>query len=505
MRAWLVAALLIVSFRPLNAQDSLLLQQKGGALGENLELTLTGEAGRPYWIVFDCEESLFEIAPGVFFYVGFDHLSVSAYLPGFMGYLNGSGTAKATIAIPSDPIVDAETYSFQAVCCDSFDLASNLVRFTPSVVGKCEHTLGPPILPHLGGALVPQADGSVLLIGTTVPVVQSYSSDLEEFALTNLSCVTDLLSASVVLPDGRMLTCGGLGLSGDSAGQPTRRAVLFDPGTGECTELTMNVPRMGHAASLTATGDILISGGFSSFDLTDILTLFQGIENSSEIFDPATLTFITGPDLLEPKAFHTSTTTSAGDVLVAGGLTLIPIVEIPFVSPTGYRYSSSSGQFGLPSFFATGRMLHRATLLQDGRVLLAGGLTIDFTTFLETGNLEDLKLVTLADGELWEKGFFLDFWQTVPGLSEGKLLPAVVALPGTRALVCGGFELLISGADPSQWIFEPKAGVDVYFDEAFSSSGSLNEARIDPLAVPLNDGTVLIVGGGPLSAEIFQD
>ncbi|MFT5830910.1 MAG: hypothetical protein ACI9D0_001499, partial [Bacteroidia bacterium] len=37
-----------------------------------------------------------------------------------------------------------------------------------------------------------------------------------------------------------------------------------------------------------------------------------------------------------------------------------------------------------------------------------------------------------------------------------------------------------------------------------TSTGSMANPRVFPVLVPLADGTTMIVGGGPVEAEIFQ-
>ena len=51
---------------------------------------------------------------------------------------------------------------------------------------------------------------------------------------------------------------------------------------------------------------------------------------------------ITGPTLLEPRALHTSTTLSNGQVLIAGGLSILPIINLPNISATAYRFNPAT-------------------------------------------------------------------------------------------------------------------------------------------------------------------
>ena len=191
-------------------------------------------------------------------------------------------------------------------------------------------------------------------------------------------------------------------------------------------------------------------------------------------------------------------------MLVAGGLTLIPILNVPFVSFTGYLYNPRSDNFGIPLLFTDGRILHSAALLDDKRILLVGGMNVDFSVFLQTGNPADLELTALSTGEVWKDGFLGGSFTHVTGMQKGRALPAVTALPGAQALVAGGFDLSITGTDPSQWIFDPQATADRFASNAFSATGSMSSARVAPTSVVLSDGTVLVVGGLALGAEVYQ-
>ena len=167
-------------------------------------------------------------------------------------------------------------------------------------------------------------------------------------------------------------------------------------------------------------GLVLITGGLLSFDLSDPLSLLTGIQNTSEFFNPATNTFTAGPVMLEARALHTSTTLTSGQVLIAGGLTLLPIVNLPTVSSTSYLFNPSAGNFGLPTFFTGPRFLHSATALDNGKVLLAGGLSLDLSAFLQSGNIADIVIGTREDCLVYTPGVFFGTFATVPGMQVGR-------------------------------------------------------------------------------------
>jgi len=41
-------------------------------------------------------------------------------------------------------------------------------------------------------------------------------------------------------------------------------------------------------------------------------------------------------------------------------------------------------------------------------------------------------------------------------------------------------------------------------ENTITPTGSMAEARLFPITLPLPDGTILIVGGGPAQSEVYQ-
>jgi hypothetical protein len=300
-----------------------------------------------------------------------------------------------------------------------------------------------------------------------------------------------------------VLYTGGIDVT---TGQPTNAAAIFDPATQSTTALTMATARAGHGASVMGNGRVLITGGSSSFTFTNILSLFTGITATTEVFNPATNTFTAGPNMLEARAFHTSTTLTNGQVLIAGGLSVLPFVNVPTVSATAYKFNPTTNSFGLPAVMNGGRFLHSAAALSDGKVLISGGVTLDLTTFLTTLNVADIVIGTRTDCQLFATALFgFGTFTTVNGMSEGRAGAAIAALPSGGALIAGGFQLVLDIPN-SQFGFNPTASADKFAQgpNRITATGSMSATRLFPVAANLPDGTVMIVGGGG-PAEIYQN
>jgi hypothetical protein len=243
----------------------------------------------------------------------------------------------------------------------------------------------------------------------------------------------------------------------------------------------------------------------SALDLGNPLSLFTGLLASTEIFDPATDSFAPGPVMLEPRGMHSSTTLTNGNVLIAGGLSLLPIVNLPNVSATAYRFNPATNSFGLPATFSGGRFLHSAVPLSNGKVLLCGGVSLDLGTFLTSGNVQDLVVGTRTDCQLFTVGLFgFGTFATVDGMQEGRAGAAVAPLPNGGALIAGGFQLTLD-VSHTQFVFQPTASADRFAQgpNLLAPTGAMAAPRMFPITANLPDGRILIAGGGA-PVEVYQ-
>jgi hypothetical protein len=503
MRTLFLAPTLLALATPLLAQAPLELDKIGGGLGGVLQCPIHGFPNEPYALVLDLIEQQTTLpALGITLEITDSLAALTFSIPGFVGATDGNGDATPTVVIPNLPVLQSLTISMQAIGGSGPFRVSNLIRVTPQVPGTFKPTLNAPTIPIVGGGVIAQGNGELLFLGGSGPLATLYESRIEEWEMAGATFGVGLLSQTTPLADGRVLFTGGLDIT---SGQPTDTAAIYDPVTQTTTTLTMSAPRAGHGASQMGNGLVLITGGLLSFDITNPLTLLTGVQTSTEFFDPVTDAFTAGPNLLEARALHTSTTLSNGQVLIAGGITLLPIINLPTVSSTAYLFNPANGNFGFPTFFNGARFLHSATALSNGKVLIAGGLSLDLTLFLQTLNPLDLIIGTRDDCLLYSTGFIFGGFAQVQGMQIGRAGAAIAPLPNGGALIAGGFELgidianggFVIGATETADLFSQSPSVIV-------PTGSMAAPRLFPVTANLPDGTVMVLGGGPLEAEIYQ-
>jgi Bacterial Ig-like domain (group 2)/Galactose oxidase, central domain/Kelch motif len=229
-----------------------------------------------------------------------------------------------------------------------------------------------------------------------------------------------------------------------------------------------------HTATLLPDKNVLVAYGSNSTAYTNA-TGYVGL-TSIEVYDAGTGTFteIVGEDGAGIFG-HTATLLPNGKVLLAGGFVNSVWDYGGSTSDNGTTlYDSATGVFSGTGNMTANRGDHTATLLANGKVLIVGGADQDPTG---TG---------LASAELYDPSAGT-FTQT-GNMAAGRFLHTATQLQNGKVLIIGG--ALTSASDPvaTAEVYDPATGI-------FTMTGAMATAREQHTATLLADGRVLIVGG----------
>lgn len=216
--------------------------------------------------------------------------------------------------------------------------------------------------------------------GIANPLVQTFAFDKRAGAIRGVPFGTRrqvLLEGLVDSPDGLVVARGQTMpfeiRSGTipSANIFLNRVNSFAP-TSSAVNKTATMlfeDRVGAPLVELADGRILIAGGAS----LDTKGEVAKVTNTAVIFDPNTGDFsVLSSKLVFARAYHTATLLADGSVLIAGGVTLIDN-QIDRVRPSE-RFDPKLERFVSSGALTYGRAHHTATRLPDGTVVLVGGV-----------------------------------------------------------------------------------------------------------------------------------
>lgn len=218
-------------------------------------------------------------------------------------------------------------------------------------------------------------DGAVLVAGGGVGALAIAAAEVLQPGKDAWEQVGPLSEArrghqAVLLDDGRVLATGGL-----SGGAPLASAEVYDPAARAWSPVApMTVPRLGHSLTVLNNGQVLAAGG-STLEAAESAGGGQTIRSaaSAELFDPKTGAWTPTGSMVTARFEHTATRLGDGRVVMAGGLG--PVGEGGEVGPLASTeiYDFAASAFVGSTDLSGPRANHAAVLLGDGAVLVTGG------------------------------------------------------------------------------------------------------------------------------------
>ncbi len=197
---------------------------------------------------------------------------------------------------------------------------------------------------------------------------------------------------------------------------------------------------------------------------------------SIEVYDAGTGTFteVVGEDGVGIFG-HTATLLPNGKVLLAGGFLNSVWDYGGSISDNGAGlFDSAAGVVSATGNMTANRGDHTATLLANGKVLIAGGADQDPTG---TG---------MASAELYDPS--TGTFTPTGSMAAGRFLHTATLLQNGKVLIVGGAQTSTSAPVATAEVYDPATG-------AFTMTGAMATAREQHTATLLADGRVLIVGG----------
>jgi hypothetical protein len=233
----------------------------------------------------------------------------------------------------------------------------------------------------------------------------------------------------------------------------------------------IGVARARAKAIRLPSGRVLVVGGSSDRDGA-VPTA------SAEIFDPETGNWYLTGSLAAARHSFTATLLQDGKVLVAGGYGATGILA------STELYDPAAGAWSPAGNLGVKRMLSTASLLPDGSVLVAGGWSPS----------------NLGSAELYHPG--TGTWVQTGSLATGRREHAATLLSSGKVLVTGGYGP-DEGLETRPEIYDPVTGT-------WEVTGPLYRERCRHTATLLPQGEILVAGGEGQSgwpmalAELFH-
>ncbi len=289
---------------------------------------------------------------------------------------------------------------------------------------------------------------------------------------------------------GDVVVVGGIGALNKS----TAIAEYYNPATGKfsATGAALKPAALAIGGLLTAgvpNTELLIGGGFTGvgkfFKRTVGLNITGAAIDDLEIYDTSTGKFhAANAPLLEVRFGATATVLQNGKVLIAGGADSSgnPTATAEVFDPTTGTTTATANNMSSP------RLFHTATLIQsDGTVLLAGGGVDNNGDLTDTADIYD----PAAN----------QFTPTFGAMLAPVAAHAALYLPAT------GQVLIAGGANSFGALFATTA-VETYDPATHTFSiapNSMNDARAFHTMTQLLNGQVVVIGGFSFGdASIFQ-
>ena len=304
-------------------------------------------------------------------------------------------------------------------------------------------------------------NGNVLVAGNASATTSAaiYNTTTKTWSAAPALTIARGLTTATILPNGKVLVANG-NASGATA-------EIFDPFTSTWSSSAYAAAsRLNNTATLLPNGLVLFAGGTNAS-----YTLLS----SAELYNygpPATGTWTTALSKQPQRIYGTTTLLPNGNLLIAGGITAEE--DLPTPQYFAVLYNPITDTWSNTGSIAGGRMLHSATLLPNGKVLIAGGCDTFSNNYMTTSLLYD---------------YVTNTWSNTGSMTK-------VQLGHTATATRNGMVITVGGYTPGLYSYSSSTvQVYDYLKGTWSSAPDLISSRSNHTSSILPNGNLLITGG----------
>lgn len=215
------------------------------------------------------------------------------------------------------------------------------------------------------------------------------------------------------LADGRVLVAGG---SFDNSHRGQAAAELYDPATGTWTATgSMLAGRYRHSATLLNDGRVLVAGGNASDSGASAVRCCLA---TAELYDPSTGTWAATGSMIDIRVEFAAVLLNDGRVLVAGGDNAAPNGS----TPRAELYDPRTGTWAATGAMQLGTYANQAALLANGKVLVVGGTNRNAPPELYDPSSGTWSTLDCPDGRIPVDNYCRNNWRVATALPDGTVL-----------------------------------------------------------------------------------
>lgn len=355
---------------------------------------------------------------------------------------------------------------------------------------------------NVTGAFVAGGATGNLITPTALDTIEVFDSVTRTWSAGPQMSEPRCRQAVVDLQDGTYLIAGGMTNAVSGTGGPATNSVdLYVPSGNTIIPFpSMTWGRMGHGMTRLNDGRILVTGGFGDWtnaggqNGVNFVARLDTAQDSTEIYDPATGTWSAGPTMSSKRGGHCHTLLNDGRVLITGGVdggaqilaSGFQYIYVPTFTNTCEIFDPVTNTLTAAPILALARGFHGASLLPNGDVLITGGAA-------SIGQYGDAVATNTCA-----------VWNAATGWAPAAPLPTGVAFhdqvrdhASGDAIIMGGFLGGFTNLQGTTQVVRHD-GAAVTLQSTLGTHPALTQmdfATGTAAAAQLHDGTILMTGG----------